>query len=364
MKVLVLGAGVIGVTRRLRARRRRPRGRPCVDRQPAPALETSFANAGEVSPGYSAPWAGPGRAAEGDQVAADAPPAAGHPADTSTCAMSRWGLAMLRNCTAARYAHQQERAWCRLAEYSRDCLRALRADDRHRLRRAHAGHAAAVSHPEAARRQRRATSPCCSSSGVAFELLDRAGCIRHEPALARVQRQVRRRPAPARRRDRRLLQVHAGLADAGRGSAASTFRFGTTIRGARPRRRPHRRRRTPTPARSTPTPTWSRSAAIRRCCSRRSASASRSIRSRATRSPCRSSTPRGAPESTVMDETHKVAVTRLGDRIRVGGTAELAGYTLKLHEARREDAGARRRPTSSRAAATSRGPSSGAACGR
>ena len=45
--------------------------------------------------------------------------------------------------------------------------------------------------------------------------------------------------------------------------------------------------------------------------------------------------PRGAPESTVMDETHKVAVTRLGERIRVGGTAELAGYDLRLHEARR-----------------------------
>jgi D-amino-acid dehydrogenase len=45
--------------------------------------------------------------------------------------------------------------------------------------------------------------------------------------------------------------------------------------------------------------------------------------------------PGGAPESTVMDETHKVAVTRLGDRIRAGGTAELAGYTLQLHEARR-----------------------------
>ena len=42
-----------------------------------------------------------------------------------------------------------------------------------------------------------------------------------------------------------------------------------------------------------------------------------------------------APESTVMDETHKVAVTRLGDRIRVGGTAELAGYSLELHEERR-----------------------------
>ena len=43
----------------------------------------------------------------------------------------------------------------------------------------------------------------------------------------------------------------------------------------------------------------------------------------------------GAPESTVMDETHKVAVTRLGDRIRVGGTAELAGYSLALREPRR-----------------------------
>ena len=51
----------------------------------------------------------------------------------------------------------------------------------------------------------------------------------------------------------------------------------------------------------------------------------------------------GAPQSTVMDETHKVAVTRLGDRIRVGGTAELAGYTLKLHEARAQDARSRRR---------------------
>jgi len=45
--------------------------------------------------------------------------------------------------------------------------------------------------------------------------------------------------------------------------------------------------------------------------------------------------PAGAPESTIMDETHKVAVTRLGDRIRVGGTAELAGYSMNLREPRR-----------------------------
>ena len=36
-----------------------------------------------------------------------------------------------------------------------------------------------------------------------------------------------------------------------------------------------------------------------------------------------------------MDETYKVAITRLGDRIRVGGTAELAGFSAVLSEPRR-----------------------------
>jgi D-amino-acid dehydrogenase len=43
-----------------------------------------------------------------------------------------------------------------------------------------------------------------------------------------------------------------------------------------------------------------------------------------------------APESTIMDETFKVAITRLGDRIRVGGTAEIAGFDMRLHARRRE----------------------------
>jgi D-amino-acid dehydrogenase len=42
-----------------------------------------------------------------------------------------------------------------------------------------------------------------------------------------------------------------------------------------------------------------------------------------------------APVSTVMDETHKIAITRLGDRIRVGGMAELAGFDLSLHDKRK-----------------------------
>jgi D-amino-acid dehydrogenase len=44
-----------------------------------------------------------------------------------------------------------------------------------------------------------------------------------------------------------------------------------------------------------------------------------------------------APLSTVMDETYKVAVTRFDDRIRVGGTAEIASYNKELHAKRRDN---------------------------
>lgn len=59
MKVVAMGAGVIGVTTAYYLAKA-----GCevtvIDRQTGPGLETSFANAGEVSPGYASPWAGPG----------------------------------------------------------------------------------------------------------------------------------------------------------------------------------------------------------------------------------------------------------------------------------------------------------------
>jgi D-amino-acid dehydrogenase len=42
-----------------------------------------------------------------------------------------------------------------------------------------------------------------------------------------------------------------------------------------------------------------------------------------------------APQSTVLDETYKVAVTRFDNRIRVGGMAELGGFDLRLNPHRR-----------------------------
>ncbi len=59
MRVLVLGAGVIGTTSAWYLRQA-GYDVTVVDRQPAPALETSFANAGQLSFGYTSPWAAPG----------------------------------------------------------------------------------------------------------------------------------------------------------------------------------------------------------------------------------------------------------------------------------------------------------------
>lgn len=45
--------------------------------------------------------------------------------------------------------------------------------------------------------------------------------------------------------------------------------------------------------------------------------------------------PDASPISTVLDETYKVAITRFDNRVRVGGIAELSGYNLRLDEKRR-----------------------------
>lgn len=59
MKVLILGSGVVGVTSAYYLARQGHEV-TVVDRQPSAALETSYGNAGQVSFGFSSPWAAPG----------------------------------------------------------------------------------------------------------------------------------------------------------------------------------------------------------------------------------------------------------------------------------------------------------------
>ena len=183
MKVLVLGSGVIGVAS---AYQLALAGHEVtvVDRQPAAALETSYANAGEVSPGYSAPWAGPGVPLKAIKwlLMPHRPLVIRPHLDLN---LIRWGVAMLRNCTRARYEVNKARMM-RLAEYSRDCLKALRAETGIRYDERMQG-TLQLFRTQAQVEGSAADIAILQRYGVAYELLDRDGCIRVEPALANVR---------------------------------------------------------------------------------------------------------------------------------------------------------------------------------
>lgn len=125
MKVLVLGAGVIGTSTAYYLARAGAEV-VVIDRQPSAAQETSFANAGQVSPGYSTPWAAPGIPLKALRWMFQKHAPLAVRLDGSLFQL-QWIAQMLGQCNSARYAINKERM-TRVAEYSRDCLRQLRAD--------------------------------------------------------------------------------------------------------------------------------------------------------------------------------------------------------------------------------------------
>ena len=183
MKVLILGSGVIGVTSAYYLARAGHEV-TVVDRQGEPALETSFANAGEVSPGYSSPWAGPGVPVKAIKwlLMKHGPLVVRPKLDP---VMWVWLLKMLRNCTSARYAVNKSRM-IPIAEYSRDCLRDLRRDIGIQYDERSQGTLQLFRYQQ----QLDGTGEdiaVLKQYGVPYEVLSREGCIAVEPALAGVK---------------------------------------------------------------------------------------------------------------------------------------------------------------------------------
>jgi D-amino-acid dehydrogenase len=329
MKVLVLGGGVIGVSVAYYLARSGHEVE-VIDRCEGPALETSFANAGEVSPGYSAPWAGPGVPVKAIKwmLMQHSPLVIWPLLDP---AMWRWGAMMLANCSARAYALNKSRM-VPIAEYSRDCLKALRTETGIEY------DARAQGTLQLFRTQKQLDGiggdvEVLKQYGVPFEVLDRAGFCGVEPALRLTQEKfvgALRLPGDETGDCFKFTNRLAEMAQA----LGVRFRWSTAIErlGAEGGQLSgvktsagvlHAERYVL--ALGSYSPLLLKPLGIR--------IPVYPVKGYSITVPI--TDPAGAPESTIMDETHKVAVTRLGDRIRVGGTAELAGYSLALREARR-----------------------------
>ena len=329
MKIAVLGSGVVGVTSAWYLAKA---GHEVVviDRQPGPALETSFANAGEISPGYASPWAAPGIPTKALRwlFMEHAPLILRPRLDT---AMLRWLFAMLRNCTADRYAINKARM-VRLAGFSRDRLIDLRAETGIRYDARMQGTL------QLFREERQLAGiardiAVLKADGVPFEILDRAGCLRAEPGLSHGAAALAgglRLPNDETGDCFKFTTALAVLA-AARGVV---FRYGHRIRGL-----------SSAGDRVTGVVTDRGTIAADRYLVAMGSFSPPLLRPLGLRVPVYPvkgysitvpiTRAERAPVSTLLDESYKIAITRLGDRIRVGGMAELSGFSNRLPARRR-----------------------------
>ena len=329
MKVIVLGSGVVGVTS---AWYLAQAGHEVtvVDRQPAAGLETSFANAGQVSPGMSAPWAGPDTPRKAVLwLAMRHRPFVFWPVPDRQ--VIDWVRRFLGNCNADAYARNKA-IMVRLAEYSRDKLRDLRTltgityDDGQR------------GLLQLFRTQKQADNAGDDTAvldqlGVPYTVLDQAGCLAQEPALAGVTRKFvggLRLPGDETGDAHIFTQRLAAMAQA----AGVVFHYSTAVErlvveagriGGVMTGAGTLTADSYVVALGSYSPALLRAAGI--------GLPVYPVKGYSITMPVADEA--ASPLSTVMDETFKVAITRLGDRIRVGGTAELAGYSNTLREPRR-----------------------------
>ena len=329
MKVLVLGAGVVGVTT---AWYLAEAGHEVtvVDRQPGPALETSFANGGQISPCHSEPWANPSTPLKALRWMGreDAPLIVRW--RRWDPALWAWGCRFLLNCTAER-ARRHTGLALGIALYSRRCLQELRAatdiDYDHKT----LGILHVYRDPG---EFRHAAAAAELMSGMGLERLVRtpAEAVMIEPALEAVRPQLagaiftpgdesgdahlftcRLAEKCASRgvrflQDTRILNFEGGrdrvTAVATDGGRLRADAFVLALGSWSPRLAGQLGLRLPV------YPAKGYSATLR------------------------VTQPAAAPTVSITDDEHKMVFSRLGDRLRCAGTAELAGWDPTLVDSR------------------------------
>ncbi|NIE57406.1 MULTISPECIES: D-amino acid dehydrogenase [unclassified Burkholderia] len=329
MRVVILGSGVVGVASAYYLARAGHEV-TVIDREAGPALETSFANAGQISPGYAAPWAAPGVPLKAVKWMFEKHAPLAIRLD-GTRFQLQWMYQMLRNCTAERYAVNKGRM-VRLAEYSRDCLQALRADTGIQYEGRTGGTL------QLFRTQQQLDGAAkdiavLQEANVPFELLSPADLKKAEPALAAVSHKLTgglRLPGDETGDCQLFTTRLAALAE----SLGVKFRYNTpidalAIAGGKIAGVQCGSETVRADAYVVALGSYST-----RFISNLMKIPVYPLKGYSITAPIVNEA--AAPVSTVLDETYKIAITRFDQRIRVGGMAEIVGFDKKLRTARRE----------------------------
>lgn len=329
MRVIVLGSGVIGVASAYYLAKQGAEV-TVLDRQAGPAEETSFGNAGQISPGYSTPWAAPGIPFKAVKWMFQHHAPLAINIDGSMWQLN-WMAQMLKNCNPQSYAINKERM-TRVAEYSRDCLRELRKETGISYENRAKGTLQVFRNEaqlDAVQRDIQVLKEC----GVDYELLLKDDLAKVEPALAYAKdKLVGGLHLPNDETGDCYLFTNA-LANLAKGMGVD-FKFnqnveklvveGGEIKGV---------------VVNGQVLTADRYVLAFGSYSR---DFLKPLNLNLPVYPVKGYSltipivdPAFAPQSTVLDETYKIAITRFDERIRVGGMAELSGFNHGLNQDRR-----------------------------
>jgi len=330
MECIVLGCGVIGLTSAWYLAQAGYKV-TVIDRQNTAAEETSFANAGQISYGYSSPWAAPGIPIKAikwlTQKHAPFKLKPGLSPDLYV-----WAAQMLANCTTVRYQENKSHM-LRIANYSRDCLGELRLQQTINYEGRQQG-TLQVFRDMAQIDAVAKDMQVLAESNIRFESLDVAGCIAAEPGLADVRDKIvggLRLPDDETGDCYQFCQQLMALAK----QAGVEFKFNVDIQALvsdNDKITAVKTNQGEFKADEFVVALGSYSAALLAPLGMKIPVYP--VKGYSLTLPIKNSDK--APVSTVMDETYKVAMTRFDDRIRVAGTAELSGYNLDLLTQRKE----------------------------
>lgn len=329
MEVIVLGSGVIGLTSAWYLSQAGYQV-TVIDRQPDSAMETSFANAGQISYGYSSPWAAPGIPLKAIKwLTQEHAPLKIKPSLSPE--LIRWATQMVSNCTLPRYQTNKARMLS-IANHSRVCLE--------QLRREHAieYQARQLGTLQVFRSQQQLDGidkdlKLLEQSGTRFQLMNVDECIQQEPGLALVKEKlVGGLSLPDDETGdcflfcqqlTELAKAH-GVRFEFNTEVTNWVTVGKKIMGVQTNRGLFKADQFVVASGSYSTALLKQLDIPIPVYPVKGYSLTVPIKSKPF-----------SPRSTVMDETYKVAMTRFDDRIRVAGTAELAGFDPSLPQKRK-----------------------------